>query len=84
MKKTLAEDSTSGGQQNLFDTKRQAGEDIVKALNYLVDNGEGAWTGYDDGDDEVWICGDAENNGELYVWTRDVGTKGEDAEILLG
>jgi len=75
MDKTLAQESTSGSWKKLFDAKQQAGKDIVMVLDFLAEKDEeDAWVLYSSDDDDVWICSDENGCGELYIWTRDVGT----------
>ena len=62
--------------EKLFDAKFQLGKGVNSALDRLVDLDENAWAKYchPKSNEVVYVC---ESGGEIYIWTRDIGTAGE-------
>jgi len=66
---------------------------VNSALDRIVDLDENAWAKYSKNDEVVYVC---ESGGEIYIWTRDIGTADEpehitqigyysqDADLLVG
>ena len=77
----LARNVTSGvtnkdSWEKLFDAKSKLGSDVSGALERLVGLGEKAWAKYYNPktNEVIYVC---ESGGEIYIWTRDIGTAGE-------
>lgn len=66
--------------EKLFDAKFQLGKGVNSALDRLVDLDENAWAKYchPKSNEVVYVC---ESGGEIYIWTRDIGTADDPEHI---
>jgi hypothetical protein len=71
----VTSDITMDSCEKLFDAKFKLGSDVNSALERLVDLDENAWAKYHNSksNEVVYVC---ESGGEVYIWTRDIGTAG--------